>query len=305
MKVVVSGGTGVIGRSAVRALVSAGHEVDVVARSVANVAVIEGLGGRARRGDLFDADSLIPLFADADVVVNLATNVPVGYAAAWPTAWRRNDDLRNRAVEQITRAARAAGVRRIVQESATFIYADKGDAWIAEHDPIDITPATEPLAVSESFVQDFAGGSRTGVIVRFGTIIGEDPLTRFWLRAAGSGRPTGIGRAEQWSHLIHTDDLGPAIVAALQAPSGVYNVGAAPVRRGEVVDGFAQAAGVASGAFLGPVLRRLAGYRVEPMTRSLRVSSEHFVAQTGWQPQRPAFGLDWLGSAVRQTEGVG
>ena len=78
--------------------------------------------------------------------------------------------------------------------------------------------------------------------------------------------------------------LGPAVVAALHAPKGVYNVGAAPVLRGELVDGYAKAAGVDSAAFLGPVLRRLAGSRIEPLTRSLRISSDHFSAQTGWQP---------------------
>jgi len=282
--------------------VAAGHEVDVLSRSAANSAVIEGLGARPRSADLFDVASLELLFAGADAVVNLASRVPVGYAALRSGAWRRNDELRTTAVANVVAAAWVAGVRRVVQESVSFVYADHGDAWITERDPIEITPATEPMAVGEAHVLGFASTSRTGVVLRFGSIVGADDMTRFWLKAAASGRPVGMGRPDQWSHLVHTDDLGPAVLAALHAPTGVYNVGAAPVLRGELVDGYAKAAGADSGAFLGPVLRRIAGSRVEPLTRSLRVSSDHYTASTGWYPARAKFDSTWFeGIATRQA----
>jgi nucleoside-diphosphate-sugar epimerase len=96
---------------------------------------------------------------------------------------------------------------------------------------------------------------------------------------------------------VHTDDLGSAVVAALHAPGGVFNVGSAPVLRGELVEGYAKAVGVESVSFLGPMLRRLAGSRIEPLTRSLRVSSDHFSAQTGWRPMRPTFDPAWFDAA--------
>jgi nucleoside-diphosphate-sugar epimerase len=304
VKVVVSGGTGVIGRSAVRSLLGAGHQVDVLSRSSDNDVTITALGARPRAGDLFDVASLEDLYGAADAVVNLATHIPIGYSAVWPNAWRLNDALRTTAVANVVAAARAAGVRRVVQESVSFVYADHGDAWITEQDPIEITPATEPAAVGESHVLDYASQSRAGVVLRFGSIIGDDDLTRFWLKAAANKRPVGIGRPEQWTHLVHTDDLGPAVVAALHAPTGVYNVGAAPVLRGELVEGYAKAAGVESGAFMGPVLRRLAGSRIEPLTRSLRISSDLFSAQTGWRPMRPTFDPAWFDAAELAPQAV-
>jgi len=289
-------------------MLAAAHEVDVLARSEQNLAVVERLGARARRADLFDVESLVRVFEGADAVVNLASAVPVGYATLWPSAWRQNDLLRTKAVANVVAAARAAGVRRVVQESASFVYADRADAWITEQDPLDITPATEPIAVGESHVQDYTGAhpsaGRAGVLLRFGSVVGDDDQTRFWLKAAATGRPVGVGRPDQWSHLIHTDDLGSALLAALSAPSGVYNVGAAPVLRADLVEGYAKAAGAAEGAFMGPVLRRLSGARIEPMTRSLRVSSDHFCAQTGWQPSRPAFDASWLDAALGDREPV-
>src|SRR5213075_1020660 len=131
------------------------HDVDVLSRSAENTALIESMGARPCPGDLFDVEGLEQMYAGADAVVNLASHVPVGYAASWPTAWRRNDALRTTAVANVVEAARAAGVRRVVQQSVSWLYADHGDAWITEQDPIEITPATEPPAVGESHVLDF------------------------------------------------------------------------------------------------------------------------------------------------------
>lgn len=294
----MSGGTGVIGRAAVRALLAADHEVVVLTRRPENRAVVEELGAQPQPADLFDIESLVPAYADADVVVNLASRFPVGYAAAMPGAWRRNDELHTVGVANVVAAAKRAGVRRLVQESVSFVYADGGEEWLTETSPIEMTAATEPASVGESHVQDYSCDSRAGVILRFGMIVGDDPLTRYFLKAAAHGRPVGFGHPDGWLHLVHTDDLGSAVVAALHAPRGTYNVGAEPVRRHQLVAGYAEHVGARSGSYVGPVLRRLAGPRAEPMTRSLRVCSELFSSQTGWTPSRPAFDPHWFEAAA-------
>lgn len=237
---------------------------------------------------------MVGVFDGCDVVCNLATHIPVGYAAMRPGAWRENDRLRTEGVRAVVAAARDAGVRRMVQESVSFIYADNGDDWINEESTLGITSATEPASVGESHLQDYLCRSRHGVVLRFGTIVGDDGLTRWMLRATQSGRPIGIGDPGNWAHVVHTDDLGTAVVAALSAPSGVFNVGAEPVRRADLVQGFAEAAGQDHGAFLGRITKRVAGSRIEPLTRSLRVSSELFTAQTGWTPRRGSFDASWF-----------
>lgn len=297
MKVVLSGGTGVIGRAAVPVLLEAGHDVVLLARSAANEEFARAQGVAAVCGDLLDVDSLRRAYAGADAVINLATHVPVGYAAMLPGAWKRNDQLRISGAANVTAAAIDAGVRRIVQESVSYVYADGGDAWINEDDALEITSATEPVAVAEAQIQDYSDPGRTGVVLRFGAIIGADPQTAFMLRGARNGRPVGFGRPDGWAHVIHTDDLGAAVLAALHAPSGVYNVGAQPVRRGELAAGYSASVGVDRPQFLGPILRRVVGSRIEPLTRSLRVCSERFTAQTGWTPSRPNFDVSWLAAA--------
>ena len=305
MKVAITGATGVIGSAAVRALLVAGHQVVGLARTSTKAAELQRLGAAAVVAGLFDRDRLVAMFEGCDAVCNFATQVPVGLAGIRPRNWQRNDRLRTEGVATVVAAARAAGVRRFVQESVSLLYADQGDAVITESSPLAITRATEPAAVGESHVQAYQSGPRTGVVLRFGTIIGDDPLTRWRLQAARNGRPVAIGSPWSWTHPVHTEDLGPAVVAALSAPSGVYNVGAAPVRQADLVHGFQIAAGRPvhrmgrrGSGFAGPVARRLAGVRLEPLARSLRVSSEHFTSQTGWTPRRAAFGASWF-DAVR------
>ena len=299
MRTVLTGGTGVIGRAAVTALIDAGHDVVVVTRSASGSAVAEQLGASSVRGNVLDPESLADAYDGAEAVVNLATKVPVGHAALRPGAWRHHDRLRTRGVANVVEAARTAGVRRVVQESVSVLYADQGDEWITEQSPLDITPMTEPAAVGESLVQDYSCGSRAGVVLRFGTIVGDDDQTRYWLRATASGRSVGIGHPADWAHVIHTDDLGAAVLAALHAPSGVYNVGAEPVQRHDLVQGYADAARVESGAFMGAWGRWWVGKRLEPLSRSLRVSADHFAAQTGWRASKPKFEAGWLDAALQ------
>lgn len=296
MRVAVTGATGVIGSAVVRDLVRAGHDVVGLARTPEKARLLEGLGASSCRTSLLDHDGLAAMFDGADAVCNFATHVPVGLSALRPGAWRVNDRLRTDGVRRVVDASREAGVRRVVQESVSFLYADQGDEWIAEDSPVEITRATEPASVGESHVQDYSCGSRTGVVLRFGTIVGDDPLTRFQIRSLRLGQAIGLGTPEGWAHLVHTEDLGPAVIAALAAPSGVYNVGAEPVRRFEMVAGFAAAAGRDSIDFAGPLLRRVGGVRLEPLARSLRVSSEHFTASTGWTAHRPKFDSTWFES---------
>jgi nucleoside-diphosphate-sugar epimerase len=297
VRVAVTGATGVLGTAAVTALSAAGHDVVGLARTPGKADLLSELGVEPVVTDLVDHVGLCRLFEGADAVCNLATNVPVGLAAVRPGAWRVNDWLRTEGVGRIVAAAREAGVRRLVQESVSLLYADQGDDWVDESSPLDITRATEPVSVAETRVQDYVCGSRTGVVLRFGQLVGDDPATRWQLRAAYRGRPIGLGEPDGWLHPVHTDDVGDAVLAALSAPSGVYNVGAEPVRRRDYAAAFARAIGREDIGFVRPWMRKLGGTRAEPLGRSLRVTSERFAAATGWTPRRRAFDSSWFRAA--------
>lgn len=194
----------------------------------------------------------------------------------------------------LVEAARAVGVRRFVQRSVSLMYADQGPDWITERSPLCVTTLTEPASMDEVAVQSFVSPCHDGVVLRTGLVLGDPGTIRSWLRAVTRRGPAGDD--DGFAHVIHVDDVAPAVHAALEAPSGIYNVGAAPVRRQELLDACLTAAGRRA-LGIGRGQAWAAGWRgreLEPLTRSLRVSSSAFMGTTGWAPRRDAFDASWL-----------
>ncbi|WP_188780312.1 NAD-dependent epimerase/dehydratase family protein [Marmoricola endophyticus] len=283
MQVALIGASGRIGRRAVPALLDASYDVVAGVRRPHEAArVPTGSDGRAARTvvcDVLDPDSLLDLVHGCDAVVDLASHEPDHWQIAVPGSWRRQDQLLTRGVENLVAAAYLADVRRVVLQSSSVLYADGGEGWVREGHPVDVTSATEPLAVAESQVLDLAGPTRAAVVLRLGHVVG-----------GGETHPVGlgIGSPESWMHLVHPDDAAEAVVAALRAPTGTYNVGAEPLRRSEVETGVLGRPGL--------LTRRLGAGRLEPHARSLRVSSDHFTATTGWAPWHQRWSPEWLGA---------
>ena len=249
-------------------LLAAGHEV------VPLVAPGESRS-RSRRPDSGVCTVLSATLDGCDALVNLAS----GRAA----------DAGSRAAA-LVQAARGVGVRRFVQRSVSLVYADQGPDWITERSPLCVTSLTEPASMDEVAVQTFVSPCREGVVLRMGLVLGDPGTTRSWLRAVPLRR-TSAGE-DGFVHVLHVDDVAHAVHAALEAPSGIYNVGAAPVRRAELVE-----------SCLTSLSRRswAPGWRsrqLEPMTRSLRVSSSAFMGTTGWAPRREVFDASWLEAAL-------
>lgn len=298
MKVAVTSATGVLGRAAVATVAGAGHDVRGLARTAAEAQRLEAWGATPVCADVADRDALVAAFTGCDAVCSLAPEAPVGRRNGRGRAWRDHDRSRSRAAVAVAAAARAAGVRRLVQESTSLLYADHGEEWVTEQSLLDITAATEPATVAEAHAQGFGaecrGGERSAVILRFGQVLGDDLASLCMARSALRGRPVGFGRPEGWAHVVHTDDLGGAVLAALRAPAGTYNVGAQPVRRAEIAAAVGEALDRPAPDLHGRLRTRLAGSRAESWGRSLRVSSDEIVAHTGWSPDRPVLGADWF-----------
>ena len=294
MKVLLTGASGVMGRSTIAALHDAGHSVVGLARSSKSAAVVADRGAEPVVADLFDAERMARAMRGCDAVINFATHVPIGFTMLVPGAWRANDRIRSHGAAIVAAAAREAGVGRLVQQSLSFVYADSGDDWVDEHSSIELTRASEPVVVAEGEVDEFTRAGGVGVSLRFGQIAGRDGTTAWLLRRARAGRPTGIGAPDSWAHVVHTDDVGTAAAAALTVPAGAYNVGAEPVKRGDLADTLALVGGRKEGTFISPVLMWLGGQRLEMISRSQRVSSQRFSERSGWYPAYPKLTPDWF-----------
>ena len=292
-KVFVSGATGVLGRRVVAELVAAGFEVTGVARSSSKHADLAALGARAVTLDLFDRAAVQAAVVGHEVVCNLATAIPLGERATDPLAWEDNDRIRRDGSRNLVDAALAAGASRYLQESIAFVYADGGERYLDESGAIAATRVTGAALVAEAEAARFAAHGSTGVALRLGQFYGFDSgHTVQAIEAALAGRPVELGPESAYRSSLTTDDAASAVMAALYAPSGVYNVvDDRPLSRGEYVDALADALGVRSPTPRSVMLELPAPFSA--MVRSLRVSNQRFKETTGWQPTFPSAWEGW------------
>jgi nucleoside-diphosphate-sugar epimerase len=275
--IVITGSTGVIGRRAVRALLAAGHRVTGVTRSARGRERLERLGAGAVEADVFDETSLRRAFDGAEAVVNLLTHIPGADRMADPSAWAENDRMRTEASAAVARAAQAAHVRRLVQESIAFVYADGGDAWIDEDAPIAGGGVTTTALTAERNARELFGGDT--VVLRFGLFIGPDSgSTMAALQAARDGASIAIGPPGAYRPTVWLDDAGSAVAAAMEVPAGTYNVVDADPPTNAEIDA-ALAAAVGRDALRTPPPQE------SPLARSQRVSSRRLMEAGGWAPR--------------------
>lgn len=220
MRVVVAGGTGLIGSALVRSLVDGGHQATVLTRDAARAgarlpAEVEAVTWDLRPGGAWEA-----ALEGADAVVNLAGESVA--SGLWTAARKRR--IRASRVDA-TRAivaalARPGRPRVLVNGSAIGYYGDSGDRPLPETAPA----GSDFLA---SVVVDWEREARTaeahGVrVVRLRTAL---------VLAAAGGALVPIvlpfkfflggtmGRAGQWVSWIHLDDEVGLIRLALENAS--------------------------------------------------------------------------------------
>jgi nucleoside-diphosphate-sugar epimerase len=291
MRVFVAGATGVLGQPSVRALVAAGHEVRGVARGEEKSALLRSLGATPVSADLFDAHAVRDAVAGSDAVLHLATKIPPIMRMRSAKAWRENNRLRQEATKNLVDAALAANVQVYVQESITFIYADGGDEWITEDSPVQSAwpAALDSTLDMEREARRFGeeGSGRT-VILRFGLFYAPyaqstlDSVKMMRRRMFGV-----IGDGQNYFSSIHVDDAAAAVVAALNAPSGTYNVVEdEPVRQVEYAQACAEAFGLPRPRRFPRWLGKLAlGGPAKYILQSQRISNRRFKEATGWAPR--------------------
>lgn len=292
MKVFVAGATGVLGRPTVRALVQAGHDVRGTARGEEKATLLRSLGAEAVAVDLFDAEAVKAGIAGSEAVLNLATKIPPLMRTRWKGAWKENDRLRTEGSRVLVDAALAAGASVYIQESITFIYADGGDAWLDEDSPLSITwLPLKSMINGESETGRFSAGGGRGIALRYGGFYAPyAQSTQVSIQMARRRLLPVPGDGSNFFSSIHVDDGAAAAVAALEAPSGVYNVtDNEPLRMRDYARALTDAFGLKAPRRVPKWLFRLiGGGPAKYILSSQRVSNERFKTTTGWAPKYPS-----------------
>jgi nucleoside-diphosphate-sugar epimerase len=245
LTVAVTGPTGDVGRTAVRAL-EARPEVGRIigmARRPFDPAEHGWQRTEYRRGDILDRDAVESLVADADVVVHLAFIIFGDHEEAH----RVNlEGSRN-----IFEATAAAGAKRLVYTSSVAAYGfDAGDrGWITEDMPAagsDSFYYSAHKAELEQVLTESLEGSQTDAYVfRPSVVAGADAPTLVTMITSGNRVSAALAPLRRGLErlplvkpvlpdtgvpfqLVHTDDVAAAIAAAVagEGTPGIYNLAA-------------------------------------------------------------------------------
>ena len=287
MRVFVAGATGVLGRRVVARLVAAGHEVTGVARSPEKDALLESLGARPVRVDLFDADAVRAAVVGHDAVVNVATKIPPVAQMARLHAWDENERIRREASTNLVDAAIATGATVFVQESLAFLYGEHGADWLdATSTPWMPSIFSGAMEAAEESVTRFTANGARGVVLRFGRFYASDSdQTIATIQAARRGLVLDIGNGDSYSPMIDADDAASAVVEGLGAPAGTYDiVDDEPCTRREQSAALAAAVGRRR---LWRAPKWAAPKRASYLAASQRVSNRAFREATNWRPLSP------------------
>ena len=233
MRVIITGGTGLIGRAVSADLAAAGHEVVLLSRGPGGVT---GLAGnvRAEKWDGRTADGWANLADGAGAIVNLA-GANISGDGLMPTRWNaarkrliRESRLNagRAVVEAVEQVRRKPGV--VIQASGVGFYGPRSDE-----------PITEDSAPGQGFLAVFAAAEwepstapveamrvrraiiRTGVVLSKAGGALRPMLLQHRLFAGGP-----MGNGKQWLSWIHLEDEARAIRFLIENPaaSGAFNL---------------------------------------------------------------------------------
>lgn len=211
MKILVAGGTGVIGRRLIPQLIEAGHTVTGTTRQRDRQQVLTELGASAQVVDALDRQRLIAvvLAERPDAIIHQLTDQTADDPAA-------NARLRVTGTRNLVEAARYAGVETMIAHSSTSAYR-KGDTLAVETEPLD---PQHPVTALEAAVAVMP----RGIVLRYGELYG----TGTWYAPGGSiaarVQAGGLALTPEWTCFLNVEDAAAAAVTALSWPAGPVNI---------------------------------------------------------------------------------
>jgi len=226
MKVLVTGGTGYLGRAVVSALAARGHDLIVFARSASR----SGLPGTTIDGDIRDRAALERAAAGCDAI---------SHSAALVSIWRRRhedfDDVNVGGLRNVLAVAGALGTPRVLYTSSFVAIPPKGRT-----EPLVANDYQRTKVAADRLADEAVRGGAPLVRVYPGVVYGPGSFTegnlvgRLIADHLAHKLPGLVGPENRWSY-AYVDDVAAGHCAALEhgRVGGRYALGGenAPQRR--------------------------------------------------------------------------
>jgi nucleoside-diphosphate-sugar epimerase len=226
--ILVTGATGAVGPSVVRACLAAGHTVRTFSIE-APPGDLFPPGVDARVGDVCDADAVRAAVSGADAVVHLAALLHQFQAT--PELDRQFERVNVHGTENVVNAAVQAGVRRVVCLSTIAVYGASAGHVLDERDRLkpDSTYARTKVAAEAAVLSARSSGRPVGTVLRPAAVYGSRVKGNYrrLAEAIARRRFVRVGAGLNRRTLVHDSDLARAVVLAADHPAAagaVFNV---------------------------------------------------------------------------------
>ena len=289
-KVLIGGGTGLVGQALAKNLAAAGHQVSILSRREQPNSDVPVYLWDVEAGTIDDR-----AVAEADVIVNLAGE---GIAdGRWTDAQKRRIiRSRTQSAELIKAAMQRVGhaeQKTYISAAAQGFYGNRAHAWVTENEaPAGVGFLSESCVAWEKAANSVAESGVRLVVFRIGIVLSmRGGALPQMIMPYKFGMATYFGYGQQYYSWLHINDLCNMIKYSIEHPDikGVYNAATPnPVTNRQ----FAAAIATARGGFALPIpvpifaLRMALGDMADTVLTSTRLNVDKIV-QTGFEFEYP------------------
>ncbi|MBI3939700.1 MAG: NAD-dependent epimerase/dehydratase family protein [Acidobacteria bacterium] len=216
--VLVTGGTGYLGKSLVRALLKRGFILNLLVRENSSLSGLEGCNFFL--GDIADPDSIRPALENCAFVFHLAARVRL-----WSPNPAEFDQVNVQGYENLLQLCAEAGVKKILRTSSFIVFGPSNGGVHTEESRCNVRPFGDydrTLILAEDLTEKYRG-QRMSIITLYPTFVygpGEktrgnllaqmiQTYSRGWMRGL-------LGGASQKWNFVHVDDVVDGHLAAMR-----------------------------------------------------------------------------------------